>query len=227
MTTYILVHGAWHGAWAWDRVAPALRDAGHHVMTPTLPDLPGTTLSDHVNVVRRAIEASAEPATVVAHSYAGVVAIQSVAAVDPSRVDSLVLVDGWITSAGESLLDVAPAWFAQWCHDNAEGSGDLAVLPAPPASTLGLEDQRLAEFVEAHMTPQPLRTFTDPATLTLDHPDLPRHAIACVPSMFPFIDLARAFGCSVHEIRSDHEVMLSRPDELLHALQGLSPARTR
>jgi hypothetical protein len=29
MTTYVLVHGALHGSWCWDRVAGPLRDAGH------------------------------------------------------------------------------------------------------------------------------------------------------------------------------------------------------
>jgi pimeloyl-ACP methyl ester carboxylesterase len=184
-------------------------------------------LADHVEVVRQAIEESTSPVTVVAHSYAGVVAAQSIAAVDLGRVEALVLVDGWITSAGQSLLDVAPDWFGQWCHDSAEGSGDQAVIPAPPASTLGLEDQELIELVESRMTPQPLRTFTDPAAVALDHPTVPGYAIACVPSMFPFVDMARAFGCTIHEIQSDHEVMLSRPDEFLEVLQRLAPASTR
>ncbi len=34
MTTFVLVHGAWHGGWCWDRVAPLLRDAGHEVHAP-------------------------------------------------------------------------------------------------------------------------------------------------------------------------------------------------
>ena len=39
MATYVLVHGAWHGGWCWNRVAPLLRDAGHEVFTPTLTGL--------------------------------------------------------------------------------------------------------------------------------------------------------------------------------------------
>lgn len=35
MTTYVLVHGGWHGAWCWSAVAPRLRAAGHRVVTPT------------------------------------------------------------------------------------------------------------------------------------------------------------------------------------------------
>lgn len=38
-TTYILVHGAWHGSWCWKRVHAALQSAGHNVFTPTLTGL--------------------------------------------------------------------------------------------------------------------------------------------------------------------------------------------
>ena len=33
---FVLVHGAWHGAWCWKRVTPLLRDAGHDVHAVTL-----------------------------------------------------------------------------------------------------------------------------------------------------------------------------------------------
>ena len=39
MTTFVLVHGAWHGGWCYKRVARLLRQAGHEVYTPTLTGL--------------------------------------------------------------------------------------------------------------------------------------------------------------------------------------------
>ena len=39
MTTFVLVHGAWHGGWCYKRVARFLRQAGHEVYTPTLTGL--------------------------------------------------------------------------------------------------------------------------------------------------------------------------------------------
>ena len=39
MTTFVLVHGGWHGGWCWKRVAARLRQAGHEVFTPTLTGL--------------------------------------------------------------------------------------------------------------------------------------------------------------------------------------------
>jgi len=37
--TFVLVHGAWHGGWAWQPVASRLRAAGHRVWAPTCPGL--------------------------------------------------------------------------------------------------------------------------------------------------------------------------------------------
>lgn len=36
MTTFVLVHGGWDGAWAWRPVARELQRRGHEVYTPTL-----------------------------------------------------------------------------------------------------------------------------------------------------------------------------------------------
>jgi pimeloyl-ACP methyl ester carboxylesterase len=36
MTTYVLIHGAYQGGWIWRDVAAKLRNAGHHVLAPTL-----------------------------------------------------------------------------------------------------------------------------------------------------------------------------------------------
>jgi hypothetical protein len=35
-TTFVLVHGAWHGGWCWKKLTPLLRSAGHEVFAPTL-----------------------------------------------------------------------------------------------------------------------------------------------------------------------------------------------
>ncbi|MFD6442146.1 alpha/beta fold hydrolase [Peribacillus sp. NPDC060186] len=37
MSAYVLVHGAWHGGWCWDRIIPLLQDAGNRVLTLDLP----------------------------------------------------------------------------------------------------------------------------------------------------------------------------------------------
>ncbi len=56
MNEIVLVHGAWQGAWCWDRVVPLLEGAGRVVVTPTLTGSgaraaelsPAVTLEHHV-----------------------------------------------------------------------------------------------------------------------------------------------------------------------------------
>jgi hypothetical protein len=35
--TFVLLHGSWHGGWAWEPTAWCLRELGHAVYTPTYP----------------------------------------------------------------------------------------------------------------------------------------------------------------------------------------------
>src|ERR1700739_537642 len=78
MATYVLVHGAWHGGWCWQRVTPRLRAAGHEVFTPTLTGLgershlasPEIDLNTHVqDVVNVLAYEDLRQVIVVGHSY--------------------------------------------------------------------------------------------------------------------------------------------------------------
>ncbi|MCP4250390.1 MAG: alpha/beta fold hydrolase, partial [bacterium] len=59
MTTFVLVHGAWHGGWCWRRIRQILEDRGERVLTPTLTGLgerahlldPGIDLDTHIRDV--------------------------------------------------------------------------------------------------------------------------------------------------------------------------------
>ena len=69
MTSYCLVHGAWHDATCWDPVTEALRAAGHDVVAPDLPfDDPATTFDARIEPALRAIDGLADPLVVVGHS---------------------------------------------------------------------------------------------------------------------------------------------------------------
>ncbi|MBV8862151.1 MAG: alpha/beta fold hydrolase, partial [Mycobacterium sp.] len=73
MTTFALVHGAWHGPWCWEEVAPLLQKAGHDVVAPELPcdDGSATTFEPYADVVCAALDGRGSDVVVVAHSLAG------------------------------------------------------------------------------------------------------------------------------------------------------------
>jgi pimeloyl-ACP methyl ester carboxylesterase len=80
MSTYVLIHGAWHGGWCWDRVVPLLEQHGHSVIAPDLPGhgddktpLHQVTLQAYADKVCEVVNAQAEPVILVGHSMGGMV----------------------------------------------------------------------------------------------------------------------------------------------------------
>ena len=82
MANYVLVHGAWHGAWCWRRVVDLLQAQGHRVHALTLTGLgerahllsPDIHLSTHIQDVVAAIDnEELQDVVLVVHSYAGMV----------------------------------------------------------------------------------------------------------------------------------------------------------
>ncbi len=73
MTIFALVHGAWHGAWCWERVTGPLRERGHEVVTPELPSEDTKLgLEDYAETVDRAL-GGADDVILVPHSLGGLV----------------------------------------------------------------------------------------------------------------------------------------------------------
>ncbi len=111
--SFVLVHGAWMGAWSWERVIPLLEAAGHEVRVVELPahgddptDPAATTLDGYRDAVLAAMDDAGEPVVLVAHSMGGMV-ISAVGEADPPNVAALVYVAGYLPVDGQSLLDLA------------------------------------------------------------------------------------------------------------------------
>jgi hypothetical protein len=74
MASFVLVHGAWHGPWVWDKLRASLAARGHESVAPELPVDDGTaTWTDWADAVQASMADVHEP-VLVAHSLAGVVA---------------------------------------------------------------------------------------------------------------------------------------------------------
>ena len=71
MSTFALVHGAWHGAWCWERVVGPLRALGHEVVVPELPsEETERGLEDYADAIERAL-GDADDVVLVPHSLGG------------------------------------------------------------------------------------------------------------------------------------------------------------
>ncbi|GAA2156478.1 alpha/beta fold hydrolase [Actinomadura napierensis] len=209
MTTFVLVAGAWHGPWSWDRVVPLLRDAGARTLAPALGE-GDVGLHDHAGEVVAALDGvDDDDVVLVGHSYAGLV-VREAADQRPERVRHMVLVDGWAGPGGTSLYDLAPSPFVQALQDRTS-DGRVAV---PPPAAFGIDDPDDAAWLSGRMRPQPARTFTEPTRLTGAVDRIPGTAIFCRPQTVPFEQCGKAIGYRTVPIDGPHDVMLTRPDVL-------------
>jgi pimeloyl-ACP methyl ester carboxylesterase len=223
LSTYVLVHGAWHGGWCWERVATALRERGHDVHTPTLTGLGGRSalagpdvgLRTHVNDLwNLLVVEDLHDVILVGHSYAGFV-VREVADRVPERIAKIVLVDAWLGRDGESMESRAPEWFLNWLKANTSGG----LIAVPPAASVGVSEPCDVAWVESLLTPQPSRTFSDATVLTGAVDEVECQAIICRPGNgIPFAEWARELGCDPVEIASGHDAMITAPKELLRVL---------
>jgi pimeloyl-ACP methyl ester carboxylesterase len=170
VTTFVLVHGAWHGGWCWDRVAGMLRRNGHHVLTPTLsglgegrgraPDDIG--LQTHIDEVVGLIEGDRlENVVLVGHSYAGFV-ISGVVEMT-SRVASIVFLDAFLPDDGQAMTDLGSERGREGIRA-AIARGETT-LPSFSAAFFAVNAADQA-WVDSMCKPHPIRTFLEPVRLS-------------------------------------------------------------
>jgi pimeloyl-ACP methyl ester carboxylesterase len=232
MKNIVLVHGAWHGAWSWQRVIRPLQRDGHNVFAPSLTGLgdrshlltPDITLSTHVRDITNLIEnEELEDIVLCGHSYAGLVVAQAADRM-PSRIAAIVFLDAFLPENGKSLHDLLPEAARVESETDAKTRGGGWLAPTPDVGRLEVADRRDLAWLERRCGPQPLATFTEPSKLTGAWRKGPRlHYVAASEFSSPvFKGFARAakadpaFTC--HALACGHEIMLDKPDETCRIL---------
>lgn len=169
---YVLIPGAWTGAWVWYSVEQALRAGKQAVRSITLSgletmdaDVSRIRLCTHVQEVMECIHArDLRDVVLVGHGYGGLVAGQ-VADRLRDRVAHTVYVDSPLPEDGVSLVAQLQV---------AEQAGSRVILdgegrwPAPDAASLqeraGLSPEH-ARFLSERLVGHPGYTVTDPVVL--------------------------------------------------------------
>jgi pimeloyl-ACP methyl ester carboxylesterase len=232
--SYVLVHGAWHGAWCWARVLPALRNAGHVAHAVTLTGVGDRAhlmsgdirLRTHVRDVLSLIACEElSDVVLVGHSYAGMV-ITGVADTllkqGSTVLRHLVYVDAIVPRPGESWSSTQPPETVAARLKAAKEAGGIAIAP-PDASVFGLQGDDAA-WVNRRQTGQPLGVYQDPLAFDAARvAQLPRTFVDCVQPALATVAESRKRvraekGWSVHELATGHDPMVSAPGELVRIL---------
>jgi pimeloyl-ACP methyl ester carboxylesterase len=237
MSTIVLVPGAGLGAWAWNRITPSLRAAGHDVHPLTL-----TGSGDRAHLARPEVDLSLWVADVVAHleaeelddvvlvghSFAGTV-ITGAAHRAPRRIRRLVYLDAMLPEDGRSVFEVVGPEMAGFFEALVAGHDGWS-LP-------WLTDEQLDEYygdhaltagdltwMRRHLTAQPIATYRE--ALRLDDAQaraLPRTYVRCTGTPGPERIAPGTPGWDTATLETGHWPMITAPSQtaaLLDAIAG-------
>jgi pimeloyl-ACP methyl ester carboxylesterase len=226
--TFVIVHGAWGGGWAFREVDRLMTADGNKVYRPTLTGQgershlasPDVGLDTHItDIVNTLVYEDLHNVVLVGHSYAGMV-VTGVADRIPDRIAKLVYVDAVLPQDGESLNTAfANTDPTKKVHPVGGTEKDGFLLPTwlKPGTPL------------PHDVPQSMKTFSDP--IHLQH----EAALRRIPTVYiltvdkgqpkeqdlfyHFYERALARGIPAWIMEGDHNVQWSHPRELAKLLE--------
>jgi pimeloyl-ACP methyl ester carboxylesterase len=229
MANVVLAHGAWSAAWAWKKMRPLFRAAGHDFFSPSYTGLgerahlarPEIDLSTHVRDVAAVIEIEdLKDVTLLGHSYGGMVAT-GVADKLGGRIARVVYIDAFAPKDGQSLFELLGPKGEAHMRAGAAKDGDgwkLPLNPMPPDTSP--EDQAWAV---PKRRPQPIKTFEEKIRLgSAKFP--PRHYIYAKKNgpgdvFRQFAERAKSeAGWKFWEIDASHNPHITCPETLMALL---------
>jgi pimeloyl-ACP methyl ester carboxylesterase len=250
MATYVLVGGAWLGAWAWRDVTTRLRAHGHEVYPLSLTGLgdrehlasPSINLDTHVaDIVTLLTSEDLRDVILVAHSYS---TMPVTVAVDRAadRIGQVVYVDTSPRPNGTAFFDGYRSPLREKVEEQVKELGDGWRWPMPSfdelenaygASMAGVTEAQRA-YLRAHASDQPFGTFTQPMTLTrpASAEPLPKLGVLCSfteAELRELIVAGHPWGIGMQgpewrfvDLPTGHWPMFSRPAELAAILDEAS-----
>ncbi|WP_229400492.1 alpha/beta fold hydrolase [Micromonospora okii] len=239
MATFVLVPGAWLGAWAWEETARALRALGHTALPLTLTGLgeradqagPGTDLDTHIADIVGFVERhDLHSVSLVAHSY-GAAPVSGAAGRLGERLERLIYVDSAPFAEGMRMLDLMPPEVVEQLRRQVADFGDGWRLPMPPFEVLSLSSsidglgEAQQDLMRLRATPQPFGTYEQRlAGPTEPDPGVDRVLVACndftalLDSGMPMLAFLNQPPWRRFDLATGHWPMLSAADELADVL---------
>ena len=235
----MLVHGASHGGWCWEKIVPLLEANGHRVCAPDLPGLgndptppANVTLADNVEKLSRLLDKMDEPVVLVGHSLGGIT-ISALAEARRRKLKALVYLCAILPQPGKtgrdmSGLDPDAMWrlSRQVSPDGLTYTFARDKIPGLFYADVSPEDRYRAM---ERLRPQPLSISTTPVTLTEERfGSVPRWYIECTLDNAVKIGLQRQMvkltPCKVITMECGHSPFYSDPEDLVEHLEAIARA---
>ena len=237
MARFVLISGAWHGAWCWEYVIPALEALGHRARAVELPGMGASPvplatvgMTDWVDAAADVVDSEAEPVILVGHSRGGVV-VSQVAERLPERIALSVYLTAILLSDGEAALDAGSLGGGGQTREEFEPMPDGIAFPAPIETidqAYARSSAELRERAIAHLTPEPSFALLSPLSLSADrYGRVPRAYVECLADAVVPLTLQRVMQsrqpCDpVVAIDADHCPTYSAPGLVAATLDDLA-----
>jgi pimeloyl-ACP methyl ester carboxylesterase len=232
VSTFALVHGAWHGAWCWEHLIPLLEQRGHHVVAPDLPcDDPSASFEDYADVVCTALGNRDDDVIAVGHSLGGNT-IPLVAARRPVR--HLVYLAALVPEIGRTLRDQMrdePEMLNPLSRQGLSRPDELrrnAWIDEPLTTQLlfGDASPETAAAAFKQLRPQAVYPYSHPFALE-QFPPTDRTYVVCTGDQMVDRNWSRRVArerldARIIDLPGDHSPFLSRAAELADVLHGLA-----
>jgi pimeloyl-ACP methyl ester carboxylesterase len=238
MSTFLLIHGAWHGGWCWRRVVPLLESKGHFALAPDLPGhgddktpTASVTLKSYADRICEIAARQSEPVILVGHSMGGI-AITQAAEDCPEKIRALVYMCAFLPRNGDSLT----TWASQDLESNvnpttldiaADGTTTFKPESAREAFYLQCSDEDIA-FAQPRLVAQSAEPLGKPvATTAARWGRIPRYYIECARDRAITLKLQRAMQkespCrETFSLDADHSPFFSKARELTDLLSQIA-----
>jgi pimeloyl-ACP methyl ester carboxylesterase len=244
--TFVLVHGAWQGAWAWETVVPRLKAAGHRAIAV---DLPGNghdrtppasvDLALYARHVAAVVDRINGPVVLVGHSMGGT-AVAQTCELRPERIALAIYLAAFLLPDGMSVMQFYERYLEPWMRGaqrRVTFSADGLLSSIDPAAAIEVfyhqADDTLAQAAARRLTPQPEGGRRSQVHLSPERfGQVPRVYIEALQDRSVHLPLQRRMQTltpclAVYSLDTDHAPQLSAPDALTRLLIDAAAAHAR